>query len=1117
VTTRRSPGAPRATTKAVAADEDVRRRLSKELDRTFFVEAGAGAGKTSTLVDRVCGLVERGAPITKIAAITFTEAAAGELRERVRAELEDRADEGRPHCDAALDDVDDAPLLTLHAFAQRILAAHAIDAGLPPVVEVLDDIEATISFDRTWAAFFDSLASDPVLVPTFGAAMVLGIQERHLRALARALHDHWDLLLDAEFSPVRLRGVSLPPMVGDADRLVALAGEATAARRGCRAADDKLLIHLDDVVEPFARRLAAARSSSGAADDLAVLEVLVGAPDLHCGNGQKNNWIGPTKADVAELLSRLEEQRQQVLAGVRSVLLPVLCEEVRGLVLDRVAERRRAGRLEFHDLLVLARDLLERKPRVLAAVRASYDHLLIDEFQDTDPIQAQLAMLLGSDDRDVVPGKLFFVGDPKQSIYRFRRADIAVYSALRGRFQRDLVPLARNFRSVEPLIAWVNRVFAELLAPVDGQAPWSRLLPDRDMRADAGPAVVTFGGPTTEKTTVGALREREAADIVEVVQRVLDDPWLVADKRADAEQWRPARLDDIAILLPTRTALPTIERALDAAGIATRIESRSLIWSTQEARDLLSILRAIDDPSDQVALVAALRTPALACTDRDLLDAVAAGLRWSSPDLALLADDAPVAVALRRIDGFRDLRWTTSFTAIVETVVRDLRLLEVAMAGPRRRESWNRVRFVVDQARAFADRGIGATLRAFVDWADRQAEERARALETVVPESDHLAVRITTVHAAKGREFPIVIVAGLSVEGEPHREASVLWHDSSAPPEVRVGAWPLGWRTSGYVDAKATDEMLDQHEADRLLYVACTRARDHLVVSLHHRADGKPSHASRLHGAADAAGALHDLSELPPVLPLAPDPPRDLVPASIDVEVWRAEHEALIDRASQPASVAASALGAEPIAGFDEDPLVRAAEHADAARSAHPGAARGRAVHAVLERVDFDDPRRDLDVLVGAAAAREGLAGREEEIASLVRSVLASPAVAAARTARRRWREVYVAADPAGAGTVVEGFLDLLYEDDAGLVIVDFKTDALDPDKGAADLVARYRLQLGAYALALREALPGLVVHRSVLVVAGATRAVEVELSAAELAAAIAEVEALVRRPMTRP
>ncbi len=209
----------------------------------------------------------------------------------------------------------------------------------------------------------------------------------------------------------------------------------------------------------------------------------------------------------------------------------------------------------------------------------------------------------------MVPGKLFFVGDPKQSIYRFRRADIALYSQAQHAFEADPVKLTANFRSVPDVLAWVNRVFGELIVDDgDAQPPYVDLDPHR-ASPTAPPAVLVVGGPV-EGRSIGEVREEEAAELASLVQRMRAEAWEVG-----RDERRPLRFDDVALLVPTRTPLGQIERALETEGVPYRIESRSLIFQTDEVRELLAILAAIDDPADEVAVVAALRSPGLACSD----------------------------------------------------------------------------------------------------------------------------------------------------------------------------------------------------------------------------------------------------------------------------------------------------------------------------------------------------------------------------------------------------------------------------------------------------------------------------------------------------------------------
>jgi ATP-dependent helicase/nuclease subunit A len=1086
------------------ADADARRAVRTRLDDTLFVEAGAGTGKTAELVQRVVALVrERGRSLARIAAITFTEKAAAELRDRIRMALERAAAAGDERCRLAVDEIDEAPIQTLHAFAQRILTAHPLAAGLPPGFDVLGDTESTVAFADRWALALDDLLADPDLEPVVGPAFALGLTPAHLRALAWELHRQWDRLPHVSWPEAVVRTpVDVQPVLDALDA-------AVRAADGCTDDGDRLLGHIERTVAPYRDLL---RRMAAGGDELEVLAVLGDPVKLAATRlGRAPNWCDVD--DVRARCAAADAARLAVVRRVQGEVLPPLLERLRRFTLDAAARRRVEGRLEFHDLLVLARDVLHHRPDVRLAVRAELDHLLVDEFQDTDPLQVEIAVALAAagdeggslppwQDTPLEPGRLFFVGDPKQSIYRFRRADILLYQQVQQAAEvgGGLVRLSQNFRSTAPVLAWVNHVFARLIGQgsAEGQPAYVPLEASRPAAA-VGPAVALVGGPS-EEGDAEAVREREASEVAAVLARARHEGWSVGD--------RPAAYADMAVLLPTRTALPALERALDAAGIPFRIESRSLVWSTDEVRELLAVLRAVDDPTDQVALLAALRTPALGCADDDLLAFRLAGGRWDirRPGADGLPLDHPVLAAMAALHGWWERRWWLSVDALVAEVVRDRRLLELAFAHRRRRETWQRLRFVVDQARAYVEGG-GATLRGFVTWADRQAEEHAALVETVVAEPDDDAVRVMTVHAAKGLEFGIVVLAGLQGGDGPTPGAQLLWPDGSGPA-VRVGRADAGWAVGDLAEAAAAEDALQALEATRLLYVAATRARDHLVVSLHHRQGTACAAADLCAHTADADHLATRLTSLTPPDPsgeeplaLTPTPP----PADF-VERWeRARDEAVADRGRFP-SLAATEV-ARRLAGVDaaaEEPEKDEPE-ADAPpwQRGRVGTAFGRAVHAVLQTVDLRTGE-GADGAARAQAAAEGIPGRADEVAHAVRAALRSPAAREAAGARS-WREVYVAADV--EGTVVEGFVDLLYEADDGLVVVDWKTDAV---RSAADVdaaVGRYRPQAAAYAVAVERAL-GRRVARCELVFTGTGEPQQRRVP--DLDGARAEVSALV-------
>jgi ATP-dependent helicase/nuclease subunit A len=1099
-------------------DQAARDRIATDLDATLFVEAGAGSGKTRSLVDRVEALVRAGVEVRHIAAITFTEKAATELRDRIRRRFEDavRAGGGAVFT-RALEQLDAAAISTLHAFAQRILTEHPIEAGLPPDVEVLDEVASHLDFEQRWRRFRDDLLDRTDLRRTILLALAADIRLADLRQLAALLGDNWDLVAE----PGRLPWDRVEPprcdprgLLADLDAVVARAGE-------CDDPTDTLCALLTGEVADYAERLRAT------ADEYEALELLRrDKPTLRAGNrGRKARW--PDKPGVIAELAAIREARRQLVTRVSEAAARRLALEAADFTLAAAQERRRGGRLEFHDLLVMARELLRdptHGPTVRRALRGRYQRLLLDEFQDTDPIQIDLAVLIAAADPDaaagpwdattVEPGRLFFVGDPKQSIYRFRRADIDVFLAARDTLGDPVLALTTNFRSSPPVIAWVNDVFARIIRPEPGSQPAYTPLDPSPWRTapPAGPAVRLLGREEhTDAPDAQLLREREAADVADAVTAALG--WQVADVDGDGEQWRPARLGDITILLPARTSLSALERALEQRGIPYRAETSSLVYSTREVRDLLACVRALADPGDQLALVTALRSPLFACSDDDLVTyKLEHGGAFSvvAPPRDDLPADHPVVAALVWLRELHAAQAWLTPSQVLDRVVRGRRLFELGFAHGRPRDLWRRLRFVIDQARAWSAAEAG-TLRQYVEWAHLQASETTRVAETILPETDDDSVRIMTIHGAKGLEFPVAILSGMTTASRTNATRVQVSFPPGEAMGLRIGG---GLTTPEFEAFKPVDEQMDVHERLRLLYVAATRARDHLVVSVHRKVRATPTaELRRLTNAELIAHAAPDAGSAAAADPTVPRPVADAgatPPPVPDAAAWRAERDRALASSARRRTVGATEVadlaGATAVAEADDETAAGAAKQPpdlDLApwRKGRYGTAVGRAVHAVLQTVDLATGA-GLEDAAAAQAAAEGVIGREGDIARLARAALGSPVVRQA-AACRRWRETFVATEV--GDRTLEGYVDLLFRTAAGLVVVDYKTASTAADLGAR--VARYRPQGGAYALAVEQA-TGERVARVVFVFLTPDGAVERELT--DLPAAVAEVRATV-------
>jgi ATP-dependent exoDNAse (exonuclease V) beta subunit len=1043
------------------ADQAVRDRLLEELDRTFIVEAGAGTGKTTILVGRIVNLVARGrVQMEGLVAITFTEAAAAELRDRVREGLERAAgDPAHPadelaRCQQAVGEIDLAAISTIHAFALNLLRTYPLEAGLPPGFSTLDEIEQGVAFEERWGTWFWGAALEEPARGVLRRALLLGLTQEHLRALAQAVEAQYDLLSADTTWPAPPAEDALPQAHAAGRTLADLAPLTAHAVDG----RDDPLAQVVVGAQSLARRLRAATTMDEA------LAALTDAGQLKRTVGSQKNW--GTLPDgrnactaIKAALKAVVDDSTCVVASHRAATFAAVLALLRDFTLAGVAARKAEGQAIFQDLLVWARDLLRDHPAVRRRAQARYQRILLDEFQDTDPLQAEIAFYLAAEpeapltahwaELRLVPGKLFVVGDPKQSIYRFRRADIAVYDALLRRLPDAPERLVQNFRSVRPVLEWVNHHFAVQMVEAAGcQPPYVRLEPHREACDDAACGVYRLG----ESIPVGAAAAAtvEAQTIAALAGSVVAERWLLADDGPTGTgPLRPARYRDLAILLPSRTHLRRLERALEDAGVPYRLESGALLLATQEVRDLLAGLRAIADPSDEVALVGALRSPAFACADPDLVRWVEGGGRLSFENPGD-GPDGPVKDALACLAGFHARRHTLSPPALIEAYLRERLLVIAAYGEPRPREAWRRLRYVVARARAFTTTGRH-TLRAFLDWIDGLARAEVRDAESAEAEPDEDALRILTVHGAKGLEFPVVFLAGLGSARRGRATGVAVFADRERGVlACRAGAW----QTADFDTVQEREKVMEAAEAVRLLYVAGTRARDYLVLSLYRgsRAETSPAalieqgfqtaaHLGLRYTAASSGAPTHstaDGSRAPNA-----DQAEETGYDAASEEAWLADRRHLVEQLAAPPAVVAPAADLTRLwRSLGDDDLSLATREVS-----------GSAVHALLRRASGGALRPDDS---GDSAAVAG-----------ARAVLASPAYQRAVQSGACWQQVSLLATV--DGVLLDLVADLVYEGVEGTVLViyelaDRRQDARPAEPWTASQKA------GLLALAFRAA-----------------------------------------------
>ncbi len=1097
------------------SDQAVRDRLLSELDTSFFLQAGAGAGKTRILVDRVVELVRRDhARLRNIVAITFTEKAAGELRARIRTALSkarggaaDTAE--RRRLDDALRQVDAAHIETIHAFASSLLKERPFDAGIDPGFEILDALGADLDFTDAWHGWLWR-EEDPRAQAAIERALRFDMPLDRLREAAQQLSRNRDL------DPPR----GSPPPPDPHETHAEWLQTAEQLRVEYEQLGSKQAAQPETLVG-WLREMPL--------DDPDELSRLLLTP------ARTRKPTGRSEALVA-LRARWDEFAAQRAAYARSLRAHILNDVLAVLgafVRDDADRRRREGRLTFEDLLIEARNLLVMSAGARRFFRERYSHILIDEFQDTDPLQAEIVLLLAAEhdtndwtNATPAPGRLLVVGDPQQAIYRFRRADIDTYTKVRDLFQRaaDANPegtaetrLSVNFRSRPELIAWYNRTHARVLLADEtwptAQAQHQILEPHRE---EAGPGVVVVPSAKQEYTNLDEAREDEADSVARIIRGMVDG-------RTDFAllDGRPPSFRDIAILVNNRTKLELYIDQLEAAGIPYHHDSGRGFFTRQEIRDLTSILTALDDPSDEVAVVASLKSPPWSASDQELFDySRSSGDRGGHVEertrattriaptgegrdgpqrgqrarFTLRPEDVPDAYkgqlreALDQLRALRSALRDRSLPDFVGHVLRESRLLEAQFALPRGQLRAANLLMMVQRAGDFAEAGDDS-LRPFVRWLSERSATDLPEAESATSEAADNVVRVLTMHQAKGLEFPIVILPKLA-SGSIDKSTFIVDREQNRI-DFAIGPRTDRWETEGFSRAAEREQAYRDAEQRRLLYVATTRAQDWLVVPIFHRRSSVGFH-EYFEGAIpnwlaeDNADSIREddstivrrADRFDPV-PVIPRTPVELDAAAITSE-WQARRaEALANGALNLRALTPSAIGHDDVKRELEDPPP---EREDEDGDAEPQVAaaearslamrRGNAIHEALALSVAEDPDETLRRAERVCERRD--VPLDDVLADLERT-LEHPLLERARKSVHHVFEIPLVLHRSsnGGSEIIEGQADLVFEEPQGWVVVDFKSDRQfdsELERSYQQQVALYAEMLSAAGAHVREA-----------------------------------------------
>ena len=1109
-------------------DSAERMRIRTDLDHGMIVEAAAGTGKTTELVARMIRVLAEGrAEVGQIVAVTFTEKAAGELKLRLRSELEAtraRVNDAREkdNLGRALAHLEEAQLNTIHGFCLDLLRERPVEAGVDPGFAAMDEDEAQRLYGQAFDAWLQAELDHP------REAVRRALKRKSETSPAERLRQAgWELLQWRDL-PGSWRRDEFD-LRGQADALVARLNEfATLTKRGC-----PLPIRL------FTQTLAALERTNPRDYDTLEASLVELARD-------RNVQRAPTAlariskaailAEHAGLLERLKAFSRAADADLAALLREEIWETVPAY--DRLKAER--GRLDFLDLLLKARNLIYGDERMRADFQKRFTHLFVDEFQDTDPLQAEILLLLVADDPAIrdwrqvrpVPGKLFLVGDPKQAIYRFRRADVGVYQEVKTLLvARGVVHLnlTTSFRSTPGLQNAVNHAFASRM---DGneetlQAGYVPLSPHRP-EPDCQPSLVALAVPSP----YGKMRFSEAA-----VEKCLPEAiggfieWLINSSGwmvEDGGKRVPVGARHVCLLFRKTSGYfdGDITRhyvsALEAREIPHLLVGGKTFHSREEIETLRAALAAIEWPDDELSVYATLRGPLFAVGDEALLeyrDQFGRLHPFRIPKRDLPERMKPVVETLELLRGLHRDRNRSPVAATIDRLLRAARAHAALVLRPSGEQVLANVLHVAELARQYEERG-GISFRGFVQRLSEEAE-KGEAADAPILEEGSDGVRLMTVHKAKGLEFPVVILADPTTK-LARKEASRYLDKQRGVCAVRIA----GWSPADLLDHEASEIARDNAEGVRLAYVAATRARDLLVIpavgddprsqkweswerwwigplhsavypegmlrrnavpapgcpafgtdSVELRPEGHEEDATNIAPGLHRIGDSHSVTWWDPrLLPrntrersglrhrdlLGKDAdPREIARDLENHQRWSNERKRIIAAGGLPSlrveRVTAHAKASEEAPG--EVDVISVGGRTGTAGG--PGF--GSLVHAVLASL-LTSPGATVPLIANMQARVFGCTPEEASAAAeVVEGALSHPFFSRVRRASRIRSETPVTHRLAG-GTMIEGVVDLAFEENNTWIVADFKTDR--EIEGRLD---DYRRQIALYVAAVQE------------------------------------------------
>lgn len=848
----------------VERDTVSRNRIVSETNKNFFVEAGAGSGKTTMLVSRMVAMVEAGIDISKICAITFTKAAAGEFYDRFQKLLIERSnpdfvwvdkgfagqlpaptEETRELCAKALQNIDLCFMGTIDSFCSMVLSEHPSEAGIPSDATIMSDMDAQSLYKQIYVKI---------------CAGEYGDRLKELARIFRILH--WnaeEVFVIGESIFMNNRNVHFNFKGGDAiDIDKVFASERTAINKALKCLMEHPELKYDgnkdsvaawETIEDTSKKFTGKWSNNfsrvlSGLKALKNLRVIPQAMDKYAPSladclepgGKQGKWLEFTASQEGGLLDKFNRMRYEASMTFLAECVPVIEEAMR----DK-------GAMTFFDYLYYLRNMLrddaEKDGKLIRYIYDRHSYFLIDEFQDTNPMQAEVFFYLSSENPVKQwsacvprPGSLFIVGDPKQSIYRFRSADVTSFLKVKKLFEEnggDILYLSRNFRSTKQVISYFNSVFTGMLPEeTEVQSKFEEIpLPDKDSEE--------FQGIYKYTAYTGSLAgaypdETDPEQIKNIITRIVgQDKYKVS---VDGCEPRPIKYSDIMVITYGKSKINDIMEALDSEDIPMRVEGKVPFERNEALIQIYLLYSAVADTGDKNALFHALKGNFIGTCEEEMMR-----LRMEGGEISLnaaneLADDAhptakKVAAHIEKIKVLAKKAAGLSPAALFAEIMDSYEVYKIAPA-----ENLEVLYYTLELLRNAEKTGVVVSLKDGASYianllSGASDEERCLSLNDTKD-----CVHIANLHKVKGLEAPVVILAAATQFGGSITERIVHGDDGSEGYIFSVDSKtddgnPFHYfQTDDYPDEKEAEKEAIKAERDRLIYVGATRVRNALII-----------------------------------------------------------------------------------------------------------------------------------------------------------------------------------------------------------------------------------------------------------------------------------------------